>query len=365
MFSASKITPASRLLCEKGLVKRHSLFSYLGIETIAADEDIPTTNEPRETLLLRHDDAVIRDVFNARHGALDLMNGAVRAAELNRRATSLDLIYRLYALGRSQTPVELRRALQSSEMEMVMSAIKRLSLMGQNSIEALVGYCEANAGRDVDLLAHVMDPFQLRYLLSYCSEATRERVGSAALDTLRVACQRKDAAAVRSWFQAIRRTLKNVPLDFPQLVRGVILELWQAGGGDLGTVSTELAVVDTQLFSELGWETTRAFCAQLRRVTGPGCEAFDGFLTDEDIDSALTISEELRQAELVTHFQKLASSYNTMAHREVKRTIFARAQLPKAEESPYRTTSPFAVAPTPAAKTKSIYSSVSAYPFRS
>jgi hypothetical protein len=364
MFSASTITPANRLLCEKGLVKRHSLFQYLGIQVANAEEDVPTANEPRELLLLRHDDAVIRDVFNARHGALDLMNGAVRAAELSRRATSLALIYRLYALGRSQTPVELRRALQSAEMEMVMSAIKRLSLMGQNSVESLVAYCEANAGRDVDLLAHVMDPFQLRYLLSYSSEATRERVGSAALDTLRVACQRSDAAAVKSWFQAIRRTLKNLPLDFPQLIRGVVLELWQAAGGDLATICTELAVVDTQLFSELGWETTRAFCAQLRRVTGPGCEALDGFLTDEDIDSALTISEELRQEDLVAHFRKLASSYNTSSHRDARRSIFARAQLPKAEESPYRASSaPFAVVPS--AKKKSIYSSLSVYPFPS
>ena len=363
MFTASLITPASRLLCEKGLVKRHSLFQYLGIEITTAEEDVPTANESREILLLRHDDAVIRDVFNTRHGAIDLMNGTVRAAELTRRATSLGLIYRLYALGRSQTPVELRRSLQSAEMEMVMSAIKRLSLMGQSSIEALVAYCEANAGRDVDLLAHVMDPFQLRYLLSYCSDATLESVGSAALDTLRVACQRKDAAAVRSWFQAIRRTLKTVPLDFPQLVRSVVLEFWQSGSGDLSTICTELAVIDTQLFSELGWETTRAFCAQLRRVTGPGCEALDGFLTDEDIDSALTISEELRQDELVTHFRKLASSYSTAAHREVRRTIFSRAQLPKAEESAYRSASPFAVVPP--AKKKSIYSSLSVYPFPS
>ncbi len=321
---------------------------------------MPTANESRETLLLRHDDAIIRDVFNARHGALDLMNGTVRAAELNRRATSLALIYRLYDLGRSQTPVELRRALQSSEMEMVMSAIKRLSLMGQSSVEALVAYCESNAGRDVDLLAHVMDPFQLRYLFSFSSEATRERVGSAALDTLRVACQRKDASGVRSWFQAIRRTLKNIPQDFPQLIRSVMLELWQSNGGDLNTIAVELAIIDTQLFAELGWETTRAFCAQLRRVTGPNCEALDGFLTDEDIDSALIISEELHQEELIAHFRKLASSYNTGTHRETRRNVFTRAQLPKAEESPYRaSTAPFVVAPPK----KTSLSSLSVYPF--
>ncbi len=359
MSSVITNTNSSRFLCEKGLVKRQSLFIHLG-EPITSSEDVPTGRESRATLLLRHDDSIIREVFNMRLGALDLM-GTVRAAELSKRATSLNLIYRLYALGRSQTPVELRRGLQSSEMEMVMSSIQRLALMGLTSVENLVAYCESNAGRDEDLLAHVMDPFQLRYLLSYASEATRQRVGTEPLDTLKIACQRQDDAAVRSWFQAIQRTMKPLPHDLPQLMRSVLLELWQKGTGSLGALAQEIAVIDTQLFSELGWETTRAFCAQLRRVTGPGCEALDGYLTDEDIDSALSISEELHQDDLVAHFRKLASSYNTVTHREVRRNIIARAALPRADESPYRpSTSPFAVAP---AKKKSIYSTLSMYPF--
>jgi|GEM_PF-3095733 len=328
-------TPSSsdNLLCPKGLAKRQGLVNFIGSQGLSPTEDVGATDS-RATLLLCHDDGIIREVFNARYGDLNLLDASSRQAEFAKRTSLLQLLYRLYRAGLTQTPVEVRREIRKTEVEAVISAVRRLSFMGNPTTDELVAYCEESAAADSDVLAHVMDPFQLRHILTFHRETSRDQVGMENLTTLLALCRRSDGAAVRTWFQDLIRNNEFLPKDTPQLLRAVLLELWKLGQGNLGMLAYEIAVLDAQLFDDLGWESTRVFCSQLRRVTSPGCETLDAYLTDEDIDDALTISEELHQDDLVMHFRKLATTYTTKIHRDLrKRVLVAAGKMTEAESS--------------------------------
>lgn len=338
------LNPETNLLCPKGLAKRQGLVTFIGNQGITPSEDVGTT-ESRASLILRHDDGVIREVFNARCGDLNLLDAAARETELGKRNALLRLIFRLYRAGMNQTPVEVRREIRASEVEAVIAAIRRLSFMGNPKWEELLTYCEQCTAADTDVLAHVMDPFQLRHILTFHSESTRQQIGTETLGTLMTVAQGSDASAVRIWFQDLIRANEFLPKDTPQVFRAVLFELWKHGQGNLGALAFEIAVLDVMLFDDLGWESTRAFCTQLRRITGPGCETLSAYLTDQDVDDALTISEELRQEDLVVHFRKLATTYTTKQHRDLrKRVLVAAGKMTELEAS----TPPIPVpAPTP------------------
>lgn len=315
------------LLCPKGLAKRQGLVTFIGRRGVPATEDVGAA-DTRETLLLCHADGVIREVFNARYSDLNLVDASSRDSELVKRSELLGLLYRLYRASLNQTPVEVRRQLRASEVEAVISAVRRLSFMGSPTADALVAYCEQCAAADDDVLAHVMDPFQLRYLLTFHLQSTREQIGMDSVAALSTAAQANNGAAVRIWFQDLVRNNDFLPKDTPQLLRAVLLELWKRGEGDLGTLAFEITVLDVLLFDDLGWESTRAFCTQLRRVTGPGCDALDAYLTEDDVADALKISEELHQDDLVVHFRKLAKTHNIKHHRDLRKRVLVAAGKP-------------------------------------
>ena len=326
-------TSSDNLLCTKGLAKRQGLVTFIGRYGIPGTEEVGNADS-RATLLLCHADGIIREVFNARCGDLNLVDPSSREAEFVKRNALLQLIYRLYRAGLNQTPVELRRQIRASEVEAVIAAVRRLSFMGNPTADELVVYCEKSASEDQDMLTHVMDPFQLRHILTYYHQSTSEQIGISSLTTLLAACRSNDIPAVQIWFHDLVRNNEFLPKDTPQLLRSVLLELWKLGEGDLGVLAFEIAVIDTQFFDDLGWESTRAFCTQLRRVTGPGCGALDPYLSDEDIDDALTISEELHQDDLVVHFRKLATTYSIKQNRDLRKRVMVAAGKADAVATP-------------------------------
>jgi hypothetical protein len=170
-----------------------------------------------------------------------------------------------------------------------------------------------------------MDPFSLRYVLTYHSEASREEIGIENLNTLASAALHRDGAGIRAWFQALLAQHDSLPKDITQLLRRVMLDVASSGHGDLGTLAFEITTLEVEVSQDLGWESIRAFCAQLRRITAPGCEALDAYCTDEDIDEALTAVESLHQEDLVAHFRKLAVSYDVRQHSQLRRKVFLAA----------------------------------------
>jgi hypothetical protein len=315
---------ASSFLCSKGLAIRSSLVAFIQGVTVAAAEADETMDNP-DVLRLRRDELVIRDIFNNRYGALDVVDPAARDSERAKREALLRSVYRLYQAGRNSTPEALRRDLNRSEVETLISSFRRLSLMSARGADEFASHCARCAANDEDLLAHVIDPLQLRYVLSCYDQSTANFIGTENVNTLLAASRRHDRDAVLAWFASLEAHIESLPKDTPQFLRSLLFDLWRAGEGDLGVLAREIAILDVRLFQDLGWETTRLFCVQLRRITGPGTDALDVYLTDEDVDSALAIAEAVKQDDLIAHFRKLASSYSTKLHRDIYASVTAAA----------------------------------------
>jgi hypothetical protein len=329
MTTGASLAGIDNVICGKGLAAPGGLLNFLESQGIGLSS---LSGSPQVENILRSDEAVIRHVFNTRYTALEFMDRAAKAAEIAKRELLLSAVYRMYACSAARLPVDLRRSLHALEVENVLSTLVRLTVTSRISIEAAIQFCEERAAVDDDLLAHVMDPLQQRYLFCYHSPAVAEQMGQERLDTLRRVCRMADRAGLHAWFEELVPHLSILSREAPQFLRSVLLDVWRMSGGDMAGLAFEIAVLDARLFGEMGWESTRTFCSLLRRITSPGCEVLDPFLNDEEVDCALLVSEALHQDELITHFRKLTSSFNTKQQRDLHRAVLHLAQPPEPVE---------------------------------
>jgi hypothetical protein len=319
----------SNLLCSKGLLQVDSLSNWMagamggqgGLGFLPAAE--------RE--VVKRDEITLRHAFASRFSAVELVDAGARLAELERRASMVALLFRAYRAGHRAVPLELRRELQAAEVEMFLSAVSRLVLTTGVPLLAMAEYLEVGAAADDDLVAHVFDPLQLRYVLACHDAVVRDQLGEERIRVLKAACTALDRTCLRAWFDDVVPYLDVLSKDAPQFLRGILHDVCRSGGGgDLAGLAYEIAALDVRMFGEPGWESSRTFCALLRLTTAPGSEVLDAYLTDEEIDTALLAAEAVRQDELIAHFRRLATSYNTRRHRTLHRSVAQRARRQEA-----------------------------------
>jgi hypothetical protein len=351
MNTGAELISLDTLLCNRGLPKvgilQHFVWAH-GV-TPAVVGGVPLADR-----MVRHDDAAIRDAFVRLYAAVEVLDPQAREQEFAHREERIRAIYRLYTAGLKKLPTTLRRPLQQEEVQEFFATIKRIRYTGHAVLETLIADAERCASSDEDMLAHVMDPLQIRYLLSACSPAVQQQLGAERVHALLNACQKADRAEVRAWFAALDPHFEVLSREMPQFLRSAILEMWRDGVRGLGILAFETAVLDVRMFGDLGWENTRLFCSLLRRITAPGSEVLDPFLNDEEIDCALSAAEKLKQDELIAHFRKVASSYDTRLRRDVYRAVMAAARPfdtePAAENVVPKSKSPFTQSASPIAK---------------
>ncbi len=280
------------------------------------------------------DEAAIRGVFNRWCGPVQFLDQEARVREQAEREELFQALCRLMAISRLHTAGGAGRKVRTGDLERVITCFRRLALMWKVRPSEIAAYCETRAANDDNVLAHVADPFQLRYILTFHTEVPGAVVTAEALVQLREACVACDQQAMRAWFDAIGEKKDALPKDTPQALRYLLLQLWNAGAGDLETLAYELAVLDTRMFDAMGWENTRMFCALLKRIGGGRYPAFGAYITDEDLDEALQLHEELGNQDQVAHFRALLTVYETKLVRDLERAVVSSAKYAQAVVQP-------------------------------
>jgi hypothetical protein len=279
-------------------------------------------------------EAAIRVVFNRWSGPVQNLDQQARVREQAERAESLQALCRLLAISRLHTGGLSDRNVRVVDVERVITSFRRLALMGNVRPSEIASYCETRAANDDNVEAHLADPLELRYVLTFHTHATGAMVVGESLARLRASCVGCDQQAMRAWFDAVGERKDALPKDTPRALRYLLLQLWNEGAGDLETLAYELAVLDTRMFETMGWENSRMFCALLRRIGGGSVPAFGAYLTDEDIDEALELHQELGNREHVTHFRALLTIYETKLVRDLERAVFSSAKYAQAVVQP-------------------------------
>jgi hypothetical protein len=280
------------------------------------------------------DEAAIRGVFNRWCGSGQFLDENARARETAERDELLNALCRLYAISRAHTPASKERKVRAGDVERVITCFRRLALMWGVRPGEVAMYCETHAAGDDNILAHTSDPLQLRYILTFHKDVPGAQLTAHDIQELRNACETSDQAAMRRWFDVVGAKRDVLPRDTPQALRFLLLQLWNAGAGDLETLAYELAVLDARMFESLGWENTRMFCALLKRIGGGKYSAFGAYITDEDIDEALELHQELGNQEQVAHFRALLTVYDTKLVRDLERAVFSSAKYGDAVVQP-------------------------------
>ncbi len=280
------------------------------------------------------DEGAIRVVFNRWCGPVQFLDQEARMREQAERDELYQALCRLMAISRLHTLGVSERKVRAGDVERVITCFRRLALMWKVRPSEIAAYCETRAANDDNVLAHIADPLQLRYILTFHTEVPGAMITVSELGQLRDACVAGDQRAMRMWFDAIGEKKDLLPKDTPQALRFLLLQLWNAGAGDLETLAYELAVLDTRMFDAMGWENSRMFCALLKRIGGGRYPAFGAYITDEDIDEALELHQELGKQEQVAHFRALLTVYETKLVRDLERAVVSSAKYAQAVVQP-------------------------------
>jgi hypothetical protein len=271
------------------------------------------------------DQLTIRAAFNRWSGLVQRMDTEGKKQELAEREASMNALLRLLAISHKHNAVNTVRPVQALDVERVLSCFRRLTLLGAITPSAIAEYCEQAAAEDDNLIAQRADPLSLRYVLTYHRESTCAWFAEKGVERLRYVCERADLAGIRAWFEAVTADKDQLPKDSCQYLRLLLLQFWNRRMGDLETLAFEQAVLEVRLFSTIGWENTRMFCALLRRIGGGNRSAFGAYLTVEDIAEALTLHETLGQADQCAHFRALATVHEKQLIDQLEQTVFANA----------------------------------------
>ncbi|HLP06781.1 MAG TPA: hypothetical protein VK178_01345, partial [Opitutaceae bacterium] len=126
--------------------------------------------------------AIIRSVINRRHGAAPVLDRTARARAETEREQLCSTLQRLHQLGESRTPVPQRRLLREAEVLAAAALLRRLALIARSLSPAqLLAHCERAAANETGLHAHLIDPLQLRHLLTCHEDLPNEQFTAVEL----------------------------------------------------------------------------------------------------------------------------------------------------------------------------------------
>lgn len=229
-------------------------------------------------------EATIRAVVHRRLGPVTGYTAELRRRQEAEREDLCHALLSLFELGvKGGGGDEL--VVRELDVERVLAAMRRLFLVRGVSAKQVIGYCTIAA--DDGAQAHRLDPFQLRHVLTVHELASQDGLADLDLGKLLGALQRDDEAAVRDWFEEVSIGLSTLSKGATSRIKRLILEEALSHNSALEALVFEQAVLDVQMFGDLGWENSRLFYAQMARATGGAKSPFLVYMNAEEIEDAV------------------------------------------------------------------------------
>lgn len=287
--------------------------------------------------------AIIRAVVASRAGPTALLDRSALhqlGAAQERLCTTLG---RLHQIGMENTPVKLRRLVRESEVERAATLLRRLVLITPDLDQGtLVAHCEQTATEDLDYHAHLLDPFQLRHVLTFHEDIPHENLTAVELYELSRALEQGQTAAVSRWFRQIGARAATLPRGTTAHLRELLGRHCHAGmkRETLAAYAFELAALDVQLVGPLGWENSRLFCALLKQIGGDTVPGLESYVEPAEIGQAVLRFRATGNKRQLDYFFGLESVFDHTALQLLERNVLKTAEQRSAE----------AYAATPAAR---------------
>lgn len=263
-------------------------------------------------------EAMIRMVLNRRLGAVSGLTAEVRQRQVAEREELIRVLVVLFEAGAGRaggtTP-----AIRDSDVERVVSALRRSALVRQVKPAEIARFCAAEA--ESDEVADQLDPFQLRLVLAYHDDVPHEEFTQVEICNLRGACEEGDADAVRRWFAVIAAKRDVLPRGTTAFLKREIIRQWDLRSPVLEALVYEQVVLDVQMFGAIGWENSRQFYAQLARATGAEASPFLSFLELDEIEEAKRVTRAIGLTAAHARFLQAAAARSAQDLAQLEKRI--------------------------------------------
>lgn len=286
-------------------------------KTRAADEFLAVETPSPET--------TIRAVLNRRLGSVNGFTPEQKIRQQNEREEMLHSLLALFQIGLRRAGNGTPPVVREFDVERVLATLRRLALVRKARPQDVAAYCLAEA--DADVQAHRLDPFQLRHVLAFHDDVPHEELPYLEICCLRAACQHRDDAAIREWFDGAFAKADLLPRGTTSFLKRLILEQWQEGNRELDVLVTEQAALDVRMFGDLGWENSRLFYAQLARITGGVKSPFVSYMNEEEIEDAVLQSSRMAGGtEMQVRFAALHGTQAQQSLAQIEKRVFDAAK---------------------------------------
>lgn len=246
------------------------------------------------------------------------------------------LLHALHEIADTIIPPEQRRLVQEGEVTRAMALLRRFTLLQPAvRLEQLLTHCEAETARDRNLVAHLVDPFQLRHVLTFHLDApgAGPTADCVALERL---VEHGPVAEIEAWFARIGTTSPGLPGSALGGLRAIFARRSRAfaPAAHLERLSFETAVLTLQSQGVVGFEDTRLFFSLLKQIGGPTVPGLEHYLQSAEISHAANQHRATGNTAAAEHFRNLARAFDPgrlpALEQHLFATIEARTTPPRA-----------------------------------
>ncbi len=316
---------------------------------------VPATAVPGEPQAYRPDSAsIIHAVINRRGGAPAILDREAAQREQTERANLGLLLHALHEIAEARVPSGLRRLIKESEVQRAAAVLRRFSLLHPTvSYGQLLEHCERATVAEHDPVAHLVDPLQLRHVLTFHEGIPHEELTAIDLYELDRAIEHGPESAVAAWFANVDPQRRALPGATPAYLRTLYFRAARAGvpAARLGTLSFETAVLTLRLQGVIGFEDTRLFFSLLKQIAGEDIPGLESHLESGETHHAAAQHRAAGNTRPAEYFRQLANYFDHTA-------------LPNLEQRVVHTAAERSIASQPAAHTPPPVAATASAPVR-
>lgn len=257
--------------------------------------------------------SIIHTVANRRDTAASLLDRERAQREQVERTNVGLLLHSLHEIADDRIPDGKRRLVREPEVQRAIAVLRRFSLLyPEAKLEQVLEHCERTAAQDADIAAHLIDPLQLRHVLTFHEGIPHEELTSTELFELDRAIEDGPESAIVGWFAKIGPRSAALPKATTAYLRSVFERACRAGTSAplLDALSFEVAVLTLRIQGVIGFEDLRLFFSLLKQSAGERIPGLEGYLEAGETNHALVQHRTAGNSDSAEYFQRMAKDFD-------------------------------------------------------
>ncbi len=277
--------------------------------------------------------SIIHTVANRRSNTAGILDRETTQREQVERNNVSLLLHALHESGENHVPAEQRRLVREAEVQRAIAVLRRFNLLHPSvRLDQILDHCERATALDRDPVAHLVDPFQLRHVLSYHEGIPHEELTSADLCELDRIVENGPDAGIAGWFAQLGARIDALPKSTPACLRTVFERACakRIPAARIELFAFELAVLTLRIQGPIGLEDTRLFFSLIKQIEADGIQALSGFLDATEANHAVVQHQAVGNTAATTYFRQFASDFDHNALGKLEQRLIDAANQPNA-----------------------------------